>query len=145
MDEQVNDLREQAEAALDQAADLGALAEWKSQYLGDKGALTGLLRGIGQLPKEERPGGGADVSTPPSARSKAGWPRRPSACAPRASRAPWRPSAWTSRCLVGPARVGTLHIVTQTMRDILAAFAQMGFAGRARGRRSSWTTTTSSC
>ncbi|MBA3274266.1 MAG: phenylalanine--tRNA ligase subunit alpha, partial [Chloroflexia bacterium] len=30
-------------------------AEWESTYLGPKGRVTLLLRGLGQLPKEERP------------------------------------------------------------------------------------------
>jgi hypothetical protein len=49
MDEQVTGLREEAEAALAGVTDLAALGEWKAHYLGDKGALTALLRGIGEL------------------------------------------------------------------------------------------------
>ena len=58
MDTQVRDLQSEAEAALGQVHDPAALAEWKARYLGDKGALTGLLRGIGALPKEARPAAG---------------------------------------------------------------------------------------
>lgn len=42
-------------AAIESAADLKTLDEIRVRYLGKKGALTLLLRGMGQLPPEERP------------------------------------------------------------------------------------------
>jgi phenylalanyl-tRNA synthetase alpha chain len=127
MDQQVDDLRAEAEAALDRAADLGALAEWKSQYLGDKGALTGLLRGIGQLPKEARPAAGQRINA-----AKRALESRLTEATERLRVASIESALEAERVDVTlpgrPHAVGTLHIVTQTMRDIVAAFTQMGFA-----------------
>jgi phenylalanyl-tRNA synthetase alpha chain len=54
----VEDLKQQAEKALvdvASATDLAALDAVRVAYLGKKGSLTGVLRGLGSLPAEERP------------------------------------------------------------------------------------------
>ncbi len=53
--EQLSDLREEALEALAASQSTESTRAWHSQYLGRKGALTGLLSGMGQLPREERP------------------------------------------------------------------------------------------
>jgi phenylalanyl-tRNA synthetase alpha chain len=127
MDQQVESLRAEAEAALDRAGDLAALAEWKSQYLGDKGALTGLLRGIGQLPKEEHPAAGQTINA-----AKRALESRLAEATERLRAVTIESALEAERVDVTlpgrPRAVGNLHIVTQTMRDIVAAFTQMGFA-----------------
>jgi phenylalanyl-tRNA synthetase alpha chain len=50
----IEQLRGEAEAAIASAADAGELEELRVRYLGRKAELTGILRGIGQLPAEER-------------------------------------------------------------------------------------------
>jgi phenylalanyl-tRNA synthetase alpha chain len=50
----VDELRAQAEAAIMAASDAAELEELRVRYLGRKADLTGILRGIGQLPAEER-------------------------------------------------------------------------------------------
>src|SRR5215217_6304761 len=52
---QVAEMQQRALGELDKASDLVALDEWRLKYLGKKGELTGFLRGMGQLPTEERP------------------------------------------------------------------------------------------
>ena len=66
-------LQEEALAAVAAAADVAALEALELDVLGKKGRLTGVLRGIGALPPEERPqvGAIANASGQPSrARSR---------------------------------------------------------------------------
>ena len=53
--DQLNQLEKESIAALEAVNSSATLAEWDKRYLGKKGALTQLLRSVGQLPKEERP------------------------------------------------------------------------------------------
>ena len=55
----LDDVRDAALAALDAAGDAAALEAWRVAHLGRSGALTKLLRGVAQLPAEERPAAGA--------------------------------------------------------------------------------------
>jgi phenylalanyl-tRNA synthetase alpha chain len=52
--DELEELRQTADAALEKVGDLGALAEWKSIYLGKQSPLARLSRGLGGLPPEER-------------------------------------------------------------------------------------------
>jgi phenylalanyl-tRNA synthetase alpha chain len=126
MDEQVTGLREEAEAALAGVTDLAALGEWKAHYLGDKGALTALLRGIGQLPKDERPAAGQAINA-----AKRALETRLAETTERLRAAGLDSMLEAERVDVTlpgrPRAVGNLHIVTQTMRTVVDTFAQMGF------------------
>ncbi len=53
---------EQAQQAVEAATDLAALDSVRVSYLGKKGELTGLLKGLGKLPAEERPAAGAEIN-----------------------------------------------------------------------------------
>ncbi len=126
MHEQVTTLQQEAEGALAQVGDLDGLRGWKSQYLGDKGAVTLLARQIGQQPREERPAFGQAVNAAKTALEAAF----------AAAEARLRETALDAALahegvditLPGrPVPVGTLHIITQTARDILDTFVQMGF------------------
>lgn len=55
MKERLETLRQKALSDLAKRQGKEAMNEWKVQYLGKKGELTGILRGMGQLPPEERP------------------------------------------------------------------------------------------
>ncbi len=55
MKEQLKNIREAALEALAAAEDLAALEEIRVRYLGKKGELTAVLRGMGALSPEERP------------------------------------------------------------------------------------------
>src|SRR3954449_3429795 len=50
----LDELRSEAEAAIAQAGDAATLEELRVRYLGRKSELTTLLRGIRDLPPEER-------------------------------------------------------------------------------------------
>lgn len=55
MREELEALRKQAVELLDDAVDLDGLRELKIKYLGKKGPMTEILRGMGKLSAEERP------------------------------------------------------------------------------------------
>lgn len=45
----------EARAAIESAEDVQSLDEVRVRYLGKKGEITALLKGLGKLPAEERP------------------------------------------------------------------------------------------
>ena len=55
MREELQALKEQALKELETAASVDALKDLRVKYLGKKGHMTDILRGMGSLPAEERP------------------------------------------------------------------------------------------
>jgi len=53
--QQLEQIEQEASTALAQATSTEETEQWYSDYLGRKGQLTGALRNLGGLPKEERP------------------------------------------------------------------------------------------
>ncbi|MZP30851.1 phenylalanine--tRNA ligase subunit alpha [Heliobacterium undosum] len=62
MREQLDQIRREAAEALRGVETMEALQDWRVRILGKKGVLTGILRGLGALPAEERPLMGALVN-----------------------------------------------------------------------------------
>ena len=56
------DIMNSAEQAIETTTDIAALDAVRVQYLGKKGELTILLKGLGKLPAEERPAVGAEIN-----------------------------------------------------------------------------------
>jgi len=56
------DILEKAQQAVDDAQDLRALDDVRVAYLGKKGELTSLLKGLGKLEPEQRPEAGAKIN-----------------------------------------------------------------------------------
>ena len=48
-------LEAEAQQALAGAGDAGAVDDWRVEWLGRKGRLTGVLRGVRELPEDQRP------------------------------------------------------------------------------------------
>jgi phenylalanyl-tRNA synthetase alpha chain len=121
MPDKVEELREEALGALEKTSSLDELADWRVKYLGRKGAVTGLLRGVGELPPEERPafGQAANELKELLARALEGRGQELS-----------RPAAGSALDVTLPGRpvnLGRLHLTTRTLREIYAIFARMGF------------------
>ena len=60
--ENLASLTEQALRAVEDSDDVAALDQVRVEYLGKKGHLTGLLKGLGKLSPEERPAAGAEIN-----------------------------------------------------------------------------------
>lgn len=62
MEQQLQQLKEEALSRIEAATDLRQLNDVRVAYLGKKGPITDLLKGMGKLPAEERPKMGALVN-----------------------------------------------------------------------------------
>lgn len=60
--ENLETLAEQARSAIGNSQDAAALDQVRVEYLGKKGSITGLLKGLGKLSAEERPAAGAEIN-----------------------------------------------------------------------------------
>ena len=119
-------LKERALAQIAEAADPDALDQLQIQYLGKKGDLTAILRGIGALPPEDRPRVGAVANEIDEAVKTA-----------LAERGIALRSVVQARRLAAekvdvtlPGRTvprGTLHPIPETIAAIAEVFAQFGF------------------
>ncbi len=119
-------VRADALAALSECATLPALEAWEKLYLGRKGHLTRLTRAVGSLPKEERPAFGKRVNAIKQELMAAYQSR--AAQVKQASLEQELAQGAVDVTLPGrPVSPGHLHLTTQTLRQIYAIFAQMGF------------------
>ncbi len=113
-------------AALAGAGDERALEEWRTRVLGRSGRLTAILRSLGERPPELRRELGRAAN-----QAKAALERE---LAERQRELAERELAALSAgsldvTLPGrPRPRGGLHPITQTLREILAVFSEMGFA-----------------
>ncbi len=119
-------LRDEALAAIDAAPDVTAVEAIELDVLGKKGRLTGVLRGIGALPADDRPRVGAVANVVRAAIEVA--------LAERGSEL--RGSALTTRLVAEsvdvttagrPIRRGSLHPSIEAMAQIAEIFGQFGF------------------
>ncbi len=127
INDRITELREQAEAAIAAAADPAALEDLRVAYLGRKSELTSILRGIADLPAEERRLVGASANH-----------ARQALEARLASSKDELDAAALSVRLAGdtidvtlpgdrPLRTGHLHLITQTRREIEDIFIGLGY------------------
>ena len=124
--EDINTLITEACAAIDAAADLQSLDQVRVRYLGKKGELTGLLKGLGNLPESERPRVGESINAAKQRIQEAVAVRRQSL---EQDDMQARLAADTvDVTLPGRGnRPGGLHPVTQTLMIIESLFSGMGF------------------
>lgn len=125
--EDLDGLTKEALEAVEAADALRALDDVRVQYLGKKGALSQLLKGLGKLSAEERPAAGARIN---EAKEKV-------QAAINARRDELERAALTEQLeqervdVTLPGRgetVGALHPVTRTRRRIEEIFARLGYA-----------------
>ncbi len=115
-----------AQADLRAAADATALEEVRLRYLGRKGSLAAILRGLGALDAAERPAVGK-LANDVKQRLEAALEERRTALE-AASRAAALAAERLDVTLPGrPVPVGRLHPSTQVLRRICQIFADMGF------------------
>jgi phenylalanyl-tRNA synthetase alpha chain len=124
--QQLEQLRQEAEAALAQANSTEATRIWHGEYLGRKGRLTGILRNLGSLPSEERRLVGK-VANEVKTDLEHALKERQDAIA-QAELEAARSAENVDVTLPGrPQTLGKLHPTTATLREIYAIFAAMGF------------------
>jgi phenylalanyl-tRNA synthetase alpha chain len=125
--DRITQLRAEAESAIAAAGDAAALEELRVRYLGRKSELTSILRGIGELPASERGPVGAAANAARAAIEEllAG---RTSALE-GADRDVRLAADAIDVTLPGapPARVGHLHPIVQTRRQIEDIFVGLGY------------------
>jgi phenylalanyl-tRNA synthetase alpha chain len=118
-------IRSRALAELAEAEDTRKLDEWRLSYLGRQGAVTQILRGVGELPPEEKRTVGS--------RANALRDELQTALKEREARVSESAIATLEAGSIDvtlPGRkglVGRLHPITKTMRDMLDALGEMGF------------------
>ncbi len=123
----LDDLRTEALAALEASADDEAVERWRVEWLGRQGGtVTRLVQGIQQTPPPERGAYGKQVNDFKRALEEA------LACRRESLREAAIKALTTSQAidvtLPGrPQPVGRLHPVTQTLRDCIKVFEEMGF------------------
>ena len=123
---ELEELKTKAVSELDGIDNLGDLEKWRVRYLGRKGSLTTVLRGLGALSVEERRTVGAVANE---------------LKATLESRLQQKQEALQSQELVDtieqtridvtlpgyPVSIGRLHPTTSTLREVCGVFASMGF------------------
>ncbi len=125
--ERIEEIRDEAAAAIDAADSSAALEDLRVRYLGRKAELTTILRGIAELP----PRNGAPSAAAPtrSARSwRRCWRRAPSGSMP----ASWRARLVSDRVDVTlpgapPRPVGHTHLIARTTRLIEDVMVGLGY------------------
>ena len=124
--ERLDELREQALQALEAVESLEKLHEWERAFLGKKGAMSEVMRGLGRLPAEERPSAGRAANALRSNLEAAGEARGQELQTKVLQRA--IEAERVDVTLPGrPADVGHRHISSRVLGQIYAIFADMGF------------------
>jgi phenylalanyl-tRNA synthetase alpha chain len=124
--ENLEPLAKEARAAIEAAGDGAALEQLRVDYLGKKGQITALLKGLGKLSPEERPRVGAKINVVKQELQELIGVRR-SALASAAVEA--RLAAETiDVTLPGRGRaVGGIHPITRTLERMEEFFTAIGF------------------
>jgi len=124
--EQIRELQAQALAELAAASTPEALEAWRVAYLGRKGALSNLLRGLGSLPAAERPAAG-QAANEAKAALEAALAAREKALQDQALAQALEAERVDVTLPGKPPALGQVHVITQTIREILDCFVGMGF------------------
>ena len=123
----LDELRKEAEAAVRTASSSAELEELRVRYLGRKSELTGVLRGIRELPPDERgPVGQAANSVRAAIESQLA-ERSDALSAAELDERLARDTIDVTLPGDPPSPSGRLHLITQTRREIEDIFVGLGF------------------
>ena len=125
--ENLGQLERQARAALEAAQSVQALTEERARFLGRKGSISGLLRGIGGLDPAERGRVGQAVNTSKQRIEDRFQARRRVLEAADQARAVERQALDVTLPGLAPPR-GHLHPVTLIEREMAQFFSNLGFS-----------------
>ena len=122
----LENIKAEAVVAIEAASDIAALEELRVSYLGKKGALTGLLKNLGQLSAEERPKAGAEINAVKQQLNEQLNARK--ASLQGAALAAQLAEEVIDVTLPGRrAETGSLHPITRTIQRMETFFSSMGF------------------
>ena len=127
MTDRLDDLRSEAEAAIAQAPDTAALEELRVRYLGRKAELTTILRGIRDLPPEERGPTGKAANEARVTIEEVLDLRREALESGELEARLSRDRVDVTLPGDPPRAVGHLHVINATRRDIEDVFVGLGF------------------
>jgi len=124
--ENLDALTSDALQAIEQAQDIPGLEQLRVQYLGNKGSLTDLLKGLGKLDPSERPQAGASINAAKVQVQDALEARKLTLSA--AAEVTQQKAEAVDVTLPGRRQSsGGLHPVTRTLQRIESIFATAGF------------------
>jgi phenylalanyl-tRNA synthetase alpha chain len=124
--DQLNQLYERALVELKAIDTRDELEDWYARTIGRRGEVTLLLRRVGELPREERPAFGRRANEVKNALEAAHEEKEGQIRAAELEKS-LRQGAIDVTLPGRPAQLGRLHPTTQTLREIYAIFAEMGF------------------
>lgn len=105
--------------------DVAALEAWKAVYLGGNGRLKGLMAGLKDVPKEQKPGVGARLNSARAAMD-AGYETRKAGLAASAALSSERLDV-TEPGLVHTEVIGRAHVISRVRDELVEVFGRMGF------------------
>ena len=127
MIDRIAELKAEGEAAIAGASGTDALEQARVRFLGRKAELPNMLRGVAQLPPEERGAVGRAANEARRALEAAVEARRSELERSELDGA-WPPTCSTSRCPARPPQpVGRLHLLTAVRRELEDVFLGLGF------------------
>ena len=122
----LDDLKAEATAAIQSAADPAALEKLRVEWLGKKGRVTDLLKSLGKLDADERPKVGAEINAVKQLLNEQISERKESL--QRAAIAAQLAAESLDVTLPGRREdLGALHPITRTLDRMAAYFAALGF------------------
>jgi phenylalanyl-tRNA synthetase alpha chain len=120
------DLESRAQRELESAGDDDALRGWHSRFLGDKGEVKLAIKKVGSIPANERRGYGQAVNRIKDSLTAA-YETALQQAQDRALQHSLTAQALDVTLPGRPLQRGRLHLATQTLREIYAIFADLGF------------------
>jgi phenylalanyl-tRNA synthetase alpha chain len=127
MIDRIEQLEQQARAAVDAAADTDALEDVRIRYLGRKAELPNLLRGVAQLPPEERAAVGKAANAARQALEAAVAAREQALAASELELRLVQDRVDVTLPADPLPATGRLHLITQTRREMEDVFIGLGF------------------
>lgn len=124
--DKLRSIEEEARSSLEEVRDGEGLEAWHKRYLGKKGALTRMLRSVGELPPEQRPAFGRAANEAKVALEQA-YEARAEGLERTELEQELAKSAIDVTLPGRPSEYGHLHVTTQTLRRIYEIFGSMGF------------------
>ena len=122
----LDDLKAEATAAIESAADSAALEKLRVEWLGKKGRVTDLLKSLGQLAADERPTVGAEINAVKQLLNEQIGERKETL--QQAAIAAQLAAESLDVTLPGRCEdLGALHPITRTIDRMAAYFAALGF------------------